>query len=168
MKGVARKEWIKYQRIIHWHSKGYYGEEIPDRTYHLYNFHTKAIGVATRETLLMKSWKLLKRAASCFFIGLFTAQRFNHRQEIWSAIALRMKRTFRFSPAEYSAWRDCKWAEAVGKSHARKTRAGQSSVYWHKRIFHDSRKSAEELVAPVWWMFQKLSTKIVVNTVWKN
>jgi hypothetical protein len=38
MKGEARKEWINYCENRSPILKGYYGEQIPDRTYHLYKF----------------------------------------------------------------------------------------------------------------------------------
>ncbi len=69
MKGEARKEWINYCET---HSKvlqGYYGEVIPERTYHLYKFSHGAIGVATPASLSEESWGLLKRAASVFSLA---------------------------------------------------------------------------------------------------
>ncbi|MBT8205150.1 MAG: two-component sensor histidine kinase [Eudoraea sp.] len=69
MKGDARKEWIVYCEK---HSKalqGYYGEVIPERTYHLYKFSHGAIGVATPADLSEESWGLLKRAASVFSLA---------------------------------------------------------------------------------------------------
>jgi class 3 adenylate cyclase len=69
MKGVARKEWIKYCEDNSLTFKGYYGEEIPDRTYHLYKFSHGAIGVATPGDITDESRKLLKRAASAFSLA---------------------------------------------------------------------------------------------------
>ncbi|MGB5190540.1 sensor histidine kinase, partial [Robiginitalea sp.] len=69
MKGKVRKEWIDYCEK---HSKvfqGYYGEVIPERTYHLYKFSHGAIGAATPGNLSDESWKLLQRAASVFSLA---------------------------------------------------------------------------------------------------
>ncbi|MDX1332778.1 MAG: ATP-binding protein, partial [Robiginitalea sp.] len=69
MKGAQRKEWIDYCEA---HSKalqGYYGEVIPERTYHLYKFSHGAIGAATPGELSEESWSLLKRAASVFSLA---------------------------------------------------------------------------------------------------
>ena len=69
MTGNNRKEWIDYCEK---HSKpfqGYYGKEIPDRTYHLYKFSHGAIGVATAGNISEEHWNLLKRAASVFSLA---------------------------------------------------------------------------------------------------
>ena len=69
MQGDPRKEWIKYCEDKSGMLKGYYGEEIPDRTYHLYKFSHGAIGVATSGDITDESWGLLKRAASVFSLA---------------------------------------------------------------------------------------------------
>ncbi|MBT8322122.1 MAG: GHKL domain-containing protein [Eudoraea sp.] len=69
MKGEARKEWIAYCETHSKELQGYYGEVIPERTYHLYKFSHGAIGVATPADLSEESWGLLKRAASVFSLA---------------------------------------------------------------------------------------------------
>jgi signal transduction histidine kinase len=69
MKGEARKEWIAYCEAHSKAFKGYYGEVIPERTYHLYKFSHGAIGAATPGDLSDESWKLLQRAASVFSLA---------------------------------------------------------------------------------------------------
>ncbi|HEY5968841.1 MAG TPA: ATP-binding protein, partial [Chitinophagaceae bacterium] len=49
--------------------RGYYGEVIPDRTYHLYKFSHGAIGAAAAGDISPESWKLLSRAASVFSLA---------------------------------------------------------------------------------------------------
>jgi signal transduction histidine kinase len=69
MQGANRKEWINYceERSIPF--RGYYGEVIPDRTYHLYKFSHGAIGAAAAGDISVESWKLLSRAASVFSLA---------------------------------------------------------------------------------------------------
>ncbi|MDM9630946.1 ATP-binding protein [Robiginitalea aurantiaca] len=69
MKGTERKEWISYCESHSRAFKGYYGEVIPERTYHLYKFSHGAIGAATPGDLSEESWGLLKRAASVFSLA---------------------------------------------------------------------------------------------------
>ena len=69
MKGEARKEWITYCEAHSEAFKGYYGEVIPERTYHLYKFSHGSIGAATPGDLSRESWKLLQRAASVFSLA---------------------------------------------------------------------------------------------------
>jgi len=69
MQGMNRKEWIKY---CYEHSpvfSGFYGETIPDRTYHLYKFSHGYIGAAAPGDISGESWKLLGRAASVFSLA---------------------------------------------------------------------------------------------------
>ncbi len=69
MQGVNRKEWIKY---CYEHSpvfSGFYGETIPDRTYHLYKFSHGYIDAAAPGDISAESWKLLSRAASVFSLA---------------------------------------------------------------------------------------------------
>jgi len=69
MQGMNRKEWIKY---CYEHSpvfSGFYGESIPDRTYHLYKFSHGYIGAAAPGDISDESWKLLGRAASVFSLA---------------------------------------------------------------------------------------------------
>jgi len=69
MQGMNRKEWIKY---CYEHSpvfSGFYGDTIPDRTYHLYKFSHGYIGAAAPGDISGESWKLLGRAASVFSLA---------------------------------------------------------------------------------------------------
>ncbi|MFZ1321062.1 MAG: ATP-binding protein [Ignavibacteria bacterium] len=69
MKGETRKEWISYCAEKSDALKGYYGEIIPDRTYHLYKFSHGGIGVASAGVISEESWSLLSRAASAFSLA---------------------------------------------------------------------------------------------------
>ena len=69
MQGANRKEWINY---CYKHSpafSGFYGETIPDRTYHLYKFSHGYIGAAAPGDISAESWRLLSRAASVFSLA---------------------------------------------------------------------------------------------------
>jgi hypothetical protein len=69
MQGAARKEWINYCAD---HSKvliGFYGETIPDRTYHLYKFSNGYMGAASPGDISTESWDLLQRATSVFSLA---------------------------------------------------------------------------------------------------
>jgi signal transduction histidine kinase len=69
MQGANRIEWIRYCEKASVPFRGYYGEEIPDRTYHLYRFSHGAIGAAAAGDISEESWGLLKRAASVFSLA---------------------------------------------------------------------------------------------------
>ena len=69
MQGANRKEWINYCEERSVPFRGYYGEVIPDRTYHLYKFSHGAIGAAAAGDISAESWKLLSRAASVFSLA---------------------------------------------------------------------------------------------------
>jgi len=69
MQGDARKEWINYCAE---HSKvlvGFYGDNIPDRTYHLYKFSNGYMGAASPGEISTESWDLLQRATSVFSLA---------------------------------------------------------------------------------------------------
>jgi len=69
MQGDARKEWINYCAD---HSKvlvGFYGDAIPDRTYHLYKFSNGYMGAASPGDISAESWDLLQRATSVFSLA---------------------------------------------------------------------------------------------------
>ncbi|MBS4062988.1 MAG: nuclear transport factor 2 family protein [Chitinophagaceae bacterium] len=69
MKGERRREWINYCAQ---HSKvlqGYYGDEIPERTYHLVKFNGGYMGAASPGAISKESWDLLKRAAVVFSLA---------------------------------------------------------------------------------------------------
>ncbi len=69
MKGVNRQEWIKYCEEKSAPFRGYYGEIIPDRTYHLYKFSHGAIGAAAAGDISSESWDLLQRTSSVFSLA---------------------------------------------------------------------------------------------------
>ncbi len=69
MQGANRKEWISYCEEKSVYLRGYYGVEIPDRTYHLYKFSHGAIGAAAVADISAESWSLLKRASSVFSLA---------------------------------------------------------------------------------------------------
>ncbi len=71
MQGASRKEWINY---CAGHSKvfgasGFYGDNIPDRTYHLYKFSNGYMGAASPGDISAESWDLLQRATSVFSLA---------------------------------------------------------------------------------------------------
>ncbi|PWN05775.1 ATP-binding protein [Rhodohalobacter mucosus] len=68
MKGEQRREWIQYceERSEHFETIGFYGESIPDRTYHLYKFSTGFLGAASPGEISDESWDLLRRATGVF------------------------------------------------------------------------------------------------------
>jgi hypothetical protein len=66
MRGENRKEWINYCAA---HSKvlqGYYGDEIPERIYHLVKFSNGYMGAASPGNISAESWDLLQRATAVF------------------------------------------------------------------------------------------------------
>jgi len=69
MAGASRVEWIRFCEANSAPFRGYYGDEIPDRTYHLYKFSHGAIGAASAGDISTESWSLLKRAASVFSLA---------------------------------------------------------------------------------------------------
>jgi signal transduction histidine kinase/tetratricopeptide (TPR) repeat protein len=69
MQGINRKEWIDYCYKNSPVFSGFYGETIPDRTYHLYKFSHGYIGAAAPGDISNESWKLLSRAASVFSLA---------------------------------------------------------------------------------------------------
>lgn len=69
MKGENRKEWINYCAQ---HSKvlqGYYGDTVPERTYHLLKFSNGYMGAASPGDISEESWELLQRATSVFSLA---------------------------------------------------------------------------------------------------
>jgi signal transduction histidine kinase len=69
MQGANRKEWINYCSGQSKLLEGFYGDKIPDRTYHLYKFSSGTIGAATPGNISAESWELLQRAASVFSLA---------------------------------------------------------------------------------------------------
>ncbi|HQV85885.1 MAG TPA: ATP-binding protein [Chitinophagaceae bacterium] len=77
MKGDNRKEWINYCAEKSNVLQGYYGDEIPERTYHLVKFSGGFMGAASPGDISAESWDLLRRAASAFSLAY---TRFNDLQ----------------------------------------------------------------------------------------
>ena len=69
MQGAERKEWIGYCCRQSPVLSGFYGENVPDRTYHLYKFSHGAIGAAAPGDISVESWRMLQRAASVFSLA---------------------------------------------------------------------------------------------------
>jgi signal transduction histidine kinase len=69
MQGANRIEWIKYCAGISTVLEDFYGDAIPDRTYHLYKFSNGAIGAAAEGDISEESWELLRRATSVFSLA---------------------------------------------------------------------------------------------------
>ena len=69
MKGERRKEWINYCAERSKVLKGYYGNEIPERTYHLVKFNGGYMGAASPGDISTDSWELLKRVATVFSLA---------------------------------------------------------------------------------------------------
>jgi len=69
MQGSNRIEWIKYCASVSTVLGDFYGESIPDRTYHLYKFSNGAIGAASAGDISTESWELLSRTASVFSLA---------------------------------------------------------------------------------------------------
>jgi len=78
MKGENRKEWINYCSTKSKLLDGYYGDHIPDRTYHLYKFSGGYMGAASPGDISAESWALLKRATTVFS---FAYTRFSDLQQ---------------------------------------------------------------------------------------
>ena len=66
MKGENRKEWINYCSTKSKLLDGYYGDNIPDRTYHINKFSDGYMGAASPGDISAESWELLQRATAVF------------------------------------------------------------------------------------------------------
>jgi signal transduction histidine kinase len=68
MKGGNRTEWIRYceEHSPLFQSSTFYGDTIPERTYHLHKFSNGYIGAASPGKISTKSWELLKRVTDAF------------------------------------------------------------------------------------------------------
>jgi signal transduction histidine kinase/ketosteroid isomerase-like protein len=69
IKGDNRKEWINYCAGKSTVLQGYYGDEIPERTYHLVKFNGGYMGAASPGDISEESWDLLRRAVSVFSLA---------------------------------------------------------------------------------------------------
>ena len=77
MKGENRIEWINYCTQQSKVFKGYHGDTIPERTYHLLKFSNGYMGAASPGDISAESWELLKRATNVFSLAY---TRFNDLQ----------------------------------------------------------------------------------------
>jgi signal transduction histidine kinase len=69
MQGEPRKEWINYCADHSTVLIGFYGDVIPDRTYHLYKFSHGYMGAASPGDISAESWDLLQRATLVFSLA---------------------------------------------------------------------------------------------------
>ncbi|MBI1780825.1 MAG: nuclear transport factor 2 family protein [Sphingobacteriales bacterium] len=69
MKGENRKEWINYCADHSEVLMNFYGDIIPDRTYHLYKFSNGFMGAASPGDISAESWNLLQRATAVFSLA---------------------------------------------------------------------------------------------------
>jgi signal transduction histidine kinase/DNA-directed RNA polymerase subunit N (RpoN/RPB10) len=69
MQGENRKEWINYCAAHSSLLQGYYGDVIPERTYHLIKFSNGFMGAASPGDISTESWDLLKRATNVFSLA---------------------------------------------------------------------------------------------------
>lgn len=68
MKGEQRVEWIRYceSKSELLGKSRFYGETIPERTYHLYKFSDGFLGAASSGPISAESWDLMRRATAVF------------------------------------------------------------------------------------------------------
>ena len=68
MKGDQRIEWIRYceEKSDLLGKSEFYGDTIPERTYHLYKFSNGFLGAASPGDISEESWDLMKRATGVF------------------------------------------------------------------------------------------------------
>jgi signal transduction histidine kinase len=80
MKGNQRVEWIRYceDKSDLFGKSEFYGETIPERTYHLYKFSNGFLGAASPGNISDESWDLMRRATGVFS---FAYTRFNDLQK---------------------------------------------------------------------------------------
>ncbi|MDX1409734.1 MAG: histidine kinase dimerization/phospho-acceptor domain-containing protein, partial [Saprospiraceae bacterium] len=69
MRGKERSEWVNYAYALSKEFDGFFGDDIPDRIYHLRKFSHGAIGASAESDLSEESWDLLGRAASVFSLA---------------------------------------------------------------------------------------------------
>jgi signal transduction histidine kinase len=63
------KEWLNYCKTKCTSFSGYYGDEPPEISYHLYKFSNGAISYSSASVISEESWDLLKRVASVFSLA---------------------------------------------------------------------------------------------------
>jgi signal transduction histidine kinase len=90
MQGENRKAWIRYceEKSELFGTSNFYGEIIPERTYHLYKFSNGFIGAAAPGDISRESWDLLKRATAVFSLA-YTRFQDLQRAEASAIAALR-------------------------------------------------------------------------------
>ncbi|MCS4435252.1 ATP-binding protein [Aquiflexum gelatinilyticum] len=90
MQGKNRIEWIRYceGKSKLFGTSNFYGETIPERTYHLYKFSNGYIGAAAPGEISSESWDLLKRATAVFSFA-FTRFQDLQRAEASARAAMR-------------------------------------------------------------------------------
>jgi signal transduction histidine kinase/ketosteroid isomerase-like protein len=71
MQGSNRTEWINYcaQQSDLFSVAEFYGEVVPERTYHLYKFSNGYMGAASPGAISAESWNLLQRATKVFSLA---------------------------------------------------------------------------------------------------
>jgi class 3 adenylate cyclase len=69
MQGENRREWVKYCERKSVPFRGYYGEDIPDRVYHLFRFSHGTVGTVTEGDISDGHMDLLQRTASVFSLA---------------------------------------------------------------------------------------------------
>src|SRR6056297_303302 len=71
MKGGQRIEWIRYceEKSDLFGKSEFYGETIPERTYHLYKFSNGFLGAASPGEISDESWDLMRRATNVFSLA---------------------------------------------------------------------------------------------------
>ncbi|MFD2200547.1 ATP-binding protein [Shivajiella indica] len=113
MQGEERIEWIRYceEKSDLFGTSNFYGETIPDRTYHLYKFSNGYIGAAAPGEISSESWELLKRATTVFS---FAYTRFSDLQKAQASAkaALRQASLDRIR-AEISSMRNAEDLERI-------------------------------------------------------
>ena len=90
MQGANRKAWIQYceEKTDLFGTSNFYGDTIPERTYHLYKFSNGYIGAAAPGEISKESWDLLKRATTVFS---FAYTRFQDLQKAEASASAAMR-----------------------------------------------------------------------------
>jgi signal transduction histidine kinase len=113
MQGKNRIEWIRYceGKTKMFGSSNFYGDAIPERTYHLYKFSNGYIGAAAPGEISKESWDLIRRATAAFS---FAYTRFQDLQKAEaSARAALQQASLDRVRAEVSSMRNAKDLERI-------------------------------------------------------
>ncbi|OOG70471.1 ATP-binding protein [Algoriphagus sp. A40] len=108
MQGENRIEWIRYceGKTKLFGTSNFYGDTIPERTYHLYKFSNGYIGAAAPGEISQESWDLLRRATAVFsfaytrFQDLHKAQLQAREAQIEAALEKVRSRTMAMQKSE--------------------------------------------------------------------